>query len=52
MLGSINNEYMVTDGIGLTTTILPTTEWMPVVPGHNSITEIYWKIACWKEVTK
>ena len=40
-----------TGGIGLATNI-PTTGWMRVVPGHDSITKIYWKIACGKEVTK
>jgi len=40
-------EYMGTGGI-LFTQNTPNTDWMPIVPGHDSISAIGWKIACGK----
>ena len=45
------SEKIGTGEISLATNI-PTAGWMRVVPGYDSITKIYWKIACGKEVTK
>jgi len=40
-------EYMGTGGIVFTENV-PNADWIPIVPGHDSIHAIGWKIACGK----